>query len=98
MAGGQVQSVAGKTGVVLLAKGDVGLGNVDNTSDADKPVSALQQAALDAKAPLAPQLGTASNPVTNPAAARPSGLVAVWWVTATQPVNWANGDFWVVSA
>lgn len=33
---GAVLSVAGKTGVVTLAKGDVGLGNVDNTSDATK--------------------------------------------------------------
>lgn len=32
-----------------LVKGDVGLGNVDNTSDADKPVSTAQQTALDAK-------------------------------------------------
>ncbi len=31
-----VQSVAGKTGVVTLVKGDVGLGSVDNTSDATK--------------------------------------------------------------
>lgn len=31
-------------------KGDVGLGSVDNTSDADKPVSILVQAALDLKA------------------------------------------------
>jgi hypothetical protein len=31
-----VQSVNGQTGVVVLAKGDVGLGNVDNTSDASK--------------------------------------------------------------
>ena len=31
------------------SKGDVGLGNVDNTSDADKPVSTAQQAALDLK-------------------------------------------------
>lgn len=30
-------------------KADVGLGNVDNTSDADKPVSTAQQAALDLK-------------------------------------------------
>jgi hypothetical protein len=30
----------------------VGLGNVDNTSDANKPVSAATQTALDAKAPL----------------------------------------------
>lgn len=31
-----VDSVAGKTGAVTLVKGDVGLGNVDNTSDATK--------------------------------------------------------------
>ena len=53
MAAGQVQSVAGKTGVVALAKADVGLSNVDNTSDANKPVSTAQQTALNAKAPLA---------------------------------------------
>lgn len=35
------------TGIV---KGDVGLGNVDNTSDADKPVSTATQTALDLKA------------------------------------------------
>jgi len=33
-----------------VAKGDIGLGNVDNTSDADKPVSAATQTALNAKA------------------------------------------------
>lgn len=38
------------TGDVSVTKGDVGLGKVDNTSDADKPVSTAQQAALDAKA------------------------------------------------
>jgi hypothetical protein len=45
-----VQSVAGRTGAVTLAKGDVGLGNVDNTSDADKPVSTATQTALNGKA------------------------------------------------
>ena len=35
---GAVDSVAGKTGVVTLVKGDVGLGNVDNTSDATKSI------------------------------------------------------------
>ena len=44
-----VQSVAGKTGSVVLAKADVGLGNVDNTSDAAKPVSTAQLAALSLK-------------------------------------------------
>jgi hypothetical protein len=45
-----VQSVAGKTGAVSLVKGDVGLGNVDNTSDANKPISTATQAALNLKA------------------------------------------------
>lgn len=44
-----VASVNGKTGVVTLTKADVGLGNVDNTSDANKPVSTAQQTALNAK-------------------------------------------------
>ena len=35
-----------------VTKAQVGLGNVDNTADADKPVSTQQQAALDLKAPL----------------------------------------------
>jgi hypothetical protein len=50
---GAVDSVAGKTGVVTLVKGDVGLGNVDNTSDAAKPVSTATQTALNLKANLA---------------------------------------------
>ncbi len=44
-----ITSVAGKTGDVVLVKSDVGLGNVNNTSDADKPVSDLTQAALNGK-------------------------------------------------
>ena len=47
--GGAVDSVAGKTGVVSLAKGDVGLANVDNTSDIDKPISTATQTALNTK-------------------------------------------------
>lgn len=35
----KVTSVAGKEGAVTLEKGDVGLGEVDNTSDYDKPLS-----------------------------------------------------------
>jgi hypothetical protein len=36
-----------------LVKADVGLGNVDNTTDAGKPISTAMQTALDLKAPLA---------------------------------------------
>jgi hypothetical protein len=46
---GVVDSVAGKTGAVSLVKGDVGLANVDNTSDANKPISTATQTALNTK-------------------------------------------------
>jgi len=45
-----VVSVNTKVGAVVLDKSDVGLGNVENTSDANKPISNATQTALDAKA------------------------------------------------
>ena len=47
--GASVISVNGQAGVVVLGKADVGLANVDNTSDANKPVSTAQLTALNAK-------------------------------------------------
>ena len=44
-----VQSVNSNIGVVVLTKTDIGLSNVDNTSDANKPVSTATQTALDGK-------------------------------------------------
>lgn len=44
-----VTSVSGRTGAITLTKGDVGLNNVDNTSDLNKPVSDATQAALNGK-------------------------------------------------
>lgn len=49
---GAVSSVNSKTGVVTITAADVGLGNVDNTSDINKPISAATQTALDGKAAL----------------------------------------------
>ncbi len=40
------------TAVAALTKSSVGLGNVDNTADADKPISTATQTALDTKASL----------------------------------------------
>lgn len=62
--GGAVDSVFGRTGAVVAQSGDytkaqVGLGNVDNTSDANKPVSTATQAALDGKE----NVGTAASAV-----------------------------------
>ncbi|MGB4768513.1 MAG: hypothetical protein WBP22_04610 [Candidatus Saccharimonas sp.] len=42
-------SVAGKIGAVTLSKSDVGLGDVDNTADVDKPISVAVQTVLDTK-------------------------------------------------
>jgi hypothetical protein len=39
--------------VVSLVKGDVGLGNVDNTADSAKPVSTAQQTEIDTKSDIA---------------------------------------------
>lgn len=44
-----VLSVAGQTGDITLTKSDVGLANVDNTSDANKPISTATQTALNGK-------------------------------------------------
>lgn len=62
-----VTSVNGRTGVVVLDKTDVGLDQVDNTSDADKPVSTAQQAALDLKADLASPALTGNPTAPTPA-------------------------------
>ena len=45
-----VQTVNGYSGSVNLTKADIGLSNVDNTSDANKPVSTATQNALNSKA------------------------------------------------
>lgn len=46
---GSVISVNNMTGEVVLTKANIGLGNVDNTSDKNKPISTAQQTALDKK-------------------------------------------------
>lgn len=38
-------------------------------------------------------LGSFNNPVTDAAAPRPTGLTRVVWDTATDPTNWAVGDY-----
>lgn len=54
--GAQVNTITGvkggsessyRTGNVNITASNIGLGNVDNTSDADKPVSVAQQEAID---------------------------------------------------
>ena len=83
-----VQSVAGQTGVVTLAKADVGLGNVTNTSDANKPVSTAQQTALNLKANLASPTFTGT---VNAATITASGAVTGSNLAVT---NWNTAHGW----
>jgi hypothetical protein len=68
-----VVSVNGQTGVVTITKSDVGLSNVDNTTDLNKPVSTAQQIALNSKANLANPTFTGS--VQVPPATAPNEAV-----------------------
>lgn len=85
---GGVSSVAGRTGDVVLAKADVGLGNVDNTSDAAKPVSTAQAAADSAVQTAAAADATAKANAAQAAAqaaSAPKGSVAASGLTASGP-------------
>lgn len=62
------------TADVTLAKGDVGLGNVDNTSDANKPVSTAQQTALDEKVDKVDGKGLSTNDYTTAEKTKLAGI------------------------
>jgi hypothetical protein len=71
-----------------LNKAAVGLGNVDNTSDASKPVSTAQQAALDLKANLA-------GPTTFTGTVQADTLNSTGDVTAIGGAFLGNGLGWI---
>lgn len=69
--GGNVPSVTSvntRTGDVVLTEDDVGLSEVDNTSDVNKPISTAAQTALNLKAPLLSPVftGTPTVPTQSP--------------------------------
>lgn len=79
-----------------VTKTQVGLGNADNTSDANKPVSTAQQTALNAKADLVGGI-VPSNQL-------PAALVGavnyqnVWDAGGgTYPLNAAKGDYYIIN-
>lgn len=71
-----VISVAGRTGAVVLTKQDVSLGNVDNTSDVDKPLSTATTNALNLKANIASPTFTGSPKAPTPASTDDSTSIA----------------------
>lgn len=69
-------ATAGSISWVALTRASVGLGNVDNTSDAAKPVSTAQQNALDLKANLASPAFTGTPTAPTAAAVNNSTQIA----------------------
>ena len=80
-------SISSPTGIV---KGDVGLGNVDNTSDVNKPVSTAQAAADALKLDI--NGGTMTGLLVTPAAA--SGGAGLRLPHGSDPSSPTNGDLW----
>ena len=79
----------------MLTKGDIGLGNVDNTSDADKPVSTAQ-AAVNAKQSGALSILTANTSLDTSEAIRANPIYVASAVTVTVPApvaRWSQPVF-----
>ena len=84
-----------------VTKAQVGLGNVDNTSDANKPVSTAQQAAINAvdnKTTVVTQVPTLAADYTVPANATSREYVynisvgaTVYNITGAEGIKWADG-------
>jgi hypothetical protein len=79
-----------------LTSSSVGLGNVDNTSDANKPVSTATQSALDLKAPLASPTFTGT--VTLPNSTVTTAMLADGAVTVAKLSSVADDDQFVLAS
>ena len=88
-----VTSVNGYTGPVVLSKSDIGLSNVDNTSDVNKPISTATQNALDGKEPANANIQSHIASTANPHGVTKSqvGLGNVQNVDQTNASNISSG-------
>lgn len=86
-----VTSVAGRTGNISLAPVDVGLGNANNTSDAAKPVSTAQAAAIAAIVQGQPK-------VSVPASAGAAGVAGQYAIDANYRYECVGTNTWVRTA
>lgn len=87
-----VTSVAGKTGDVILEKSDVGLTNVDNTSDSNKPISTATQSALNAKVNVSDLKPVATSGSYTDLTNKPTIPTVVDATTSTKGIVQLSGD------
>ena len=97
--GAQVNSITGvkgsseetyRTGNVSISASNIGLGNVNNTSDADKPISTAQQVALDEKVDKVSGKGLSTNDYTTDEKNKLAGIAAGAQVNVIESVK-VNG-------
>jgi hypothetical protein len=92
IAGTTAQYYRGDKTFQTLNKAAVGLSNVDNTSDANKPVSSATQSALDAKQPLATVLTNTTASFTTAQETKLSGIQTGAEVNVNADWNSVSGD------
>jgi hypothetical protein len=89
---GAVNSVNGQNGDVVLTKTDLNLGNVDNTSDVNKPISNATQTALDLKVDKITGKGLSTNDYTTIEKTKLSGIQDGAEVNVNADWNATTGD------
>ena len=103
--GAQVNSITGvkgsseetyRTGNVSISASNIGLGNVNNTSDADKPISTAQQAALDEKVDKVSGKCLSTNDYTTDEKNKLAGIAAGAQVNVIESVK-VNGTAQTIS-
>jgi hypothetical protein len=100
LAASAVTSVAGRVGDVTLSRHDVGLSNVNNTSDLNKPISTATQNALDLKSDIGhghifseiTGLGTAATADTGDFATFSQGALADSALQSGDNISLLNND------
>lgn len=88
----RVTSVQGRVGGVVVSAADLGLGNVDNTSDVNKPVSTAQATAINARIPKLGYVGVSMNGASLTADIGKMYGVYATGVTITLPSATTVGD------
>lgn len=94
---GAVSSVNGQVGDVVLTKSDLGLGNVDNTSDVNKPISSATQTALDLKVDKITGKGLSTNDYTTIEKTKLSGIQDGAEVNVNADWNATTGDAFILN-
>lgn len=97
--GAQVNTITGvkgnseaayRTGNVNITKANIGLGNVDNTADADKPISTATQTALSGKVDKVTGKGLSTNDFTDTLKTKLNGIATGAEVNVQ--ANWNTTD------